>query len=57
MGGHTVDLPTTSATKKDSASLPAAPYKAAGGSGLERAKIKHLLKIFWPPQYKKDFFI
>ena len=26
--------------------------------GLDRAKIKHLLKIFWPPpQYKKDFFI
>jgi len=26
--------------------------------GLDRAKTKHLLKIFWPPpQYKKDFFI
>jgi len=26
--------------------------------GRNRAKIKHLLKIFWPPpQYKKDFFI
>ena len=25
---------------------------------LDRAKIKHLLKIFWPPpQYKKDSFI
>jgi len=51
------DLPTTSATKKDSASTPAAHYKAAGESGLDRAKIKHLLKIFWPPEYKKSFFI
>jgi len=21
--------------------------------GLDRVKIKHLLKIFWPPQYKR----